>query len=54
MFVTFCSLLSFKRRARSTGCVAQLAYEEAAEFPDFRHVSHGYSVFRGKVSSQIK
>lgn len=54
MFVTFYSLLSFKQRARSTGCPAQLAYEEAAEFPAFSHVLHGCSVFKGKVSSQIK
>lgn len=32
----------------------QLGYKEAAEFPAFRHALHGYSVFRGKVSSQIK
>lgn len=51
MFVTFCVLLPFKWRARST---AQLGYEEAAELPAFRHVLHGYSVFRGKVNNQIK
>lgn len=54
MFVIFCSLLSFKWRARSTGCPVQLGCEEAPELPAFRHVLRGYSVFRGKVSSQIK
>lgn len=54
MIVTFCNLLSYKQRAKSTGCPAQLGYEEATKFPAFRHMLHGAQCVQGQSGQSNK